>query len=66
VISEEEKRNARADLRCKRSTGLLGTWLAADIAYQHAIIEREGERLRDYGRIVEKVVEISNRIIAAG
>jgi hypothetical protein len=65
-ISEEEKSSARDDLGCKRSTGLLGTWLAADIAYQQLIVERESERLREYAGALDKIRANANRIIADG
>jgi hypothetical protein len=66
VISEEEKRSARTDLECKRSTGLLGTWLGADIAYQKAIVEREGERLRAYKHVMDGLLANANKVIADG
>lgn len=66
VISEEEKQSARADIQCKTSTGLLGTWLAADIAYQNAIIEREGERLREWAQAIDRRVGRANEILAEG
>jgi len=65
-ISTEEKASARDDLGCKRSTMLLGTWLAADVAYQHLIVERESERLREYSQYMDKVLANANRIITEG
>jgi hypothetical protein len=65
-ISSDEKRSARDDLACKKSTGLLGTWLAADIAYQHEIVKREGRRLVEYSRYWDKVLTNANRIISEG
>lgn len=66
VVSEEEKQSARTDVDCKLSTGLLGTWLASDIAYQQAIVERDGERLREFTLAVDRRVDRANDIIAQG
>jgi len=66
IVGAEEKASARADLDCKRSTGLLGTWLAADVAYSRRIIERESERLREYQRASGLILDNANHIIAAG
>jgi hypothetical protein len=66
VVSNEEKKSASADLACKASTGLLGTWLAADIAYQTAIVEREGQRLQEYRALLDRMVANANRIVAEG
>jgi hypothetical protein len=66
VISAEEKNSARDDLGCKKSTKLLGTWLAADVAYQQAIVEREGDRLREYKQVTDRMLDNANRIISSG
>lgn len=64
VVSEEEKRAALDDVACKKSTGLLGTWLAAEIAYQEAIIAREGERLDEFMAVLDQVADYARTIIA--
>jgi hypothetical protein len=66
VVSQDELDGARDDLLCKKSTALLGTWLGADMAYQKAIIDREGEKLREYAAAVDKIVESAKRIISQG
>lgn len=66
LISDDELRNAEDDLDCKESTGLQGTWLAADIAYQEVIIERDGERLREFRQALERIIANANQIIAEG
>jgi hypothetical protein len=66
VVSDDELRGAATDLDCKSSTGLLGTWLAADIAYQNAIVERDGERLREYKQTLEAMVGTANTVISRG
>ncbi|MFE9205616.1 hypothetical protein [Micromonospora sp. NPDC007230] len=66
VVSDEEKRSALADIGCKKSTGLLGTWLAADIAYQKVLVERNAEQLRAYTKALDTVSQRANKIIAEG
>ncbi|MFC4109636.1 hypothetical protein [Micromonospora zhanjiangensis] len=66
VVSDEEKRSALADVGCKKSTGLLGTWLAADIAYQKVLVERNAEQLRAYMKALDTVAQRANKIIAEG
>ena len=66
VVSVDELRAARTDLDCKASTGLLGTWLAADIAYQNAIVERDGERLREYKEALDRMISTANTLISQG
>lgn len=66
VVSEEERRSAADDLACKHSTGLLGTWLAADLAYQDVLVEREHARLVEYRLFLDRVVTIAGEIVATG
>ena len=66
VVSAEERRSVRDDLQCKRSDNLLGTWLAAEITYQHAIIERDAERLREHRRHLDAVLANANTLLARG
>jgi hypothetical protein len=66
VVSEQEKKAARDDLACKKSTALLGTWLAADIAYQNALIAREGDRLTGFQALLRQETTRANAVIAAG
>jgi hypothetical protein len=66
VVSDQEKRSARADIGCKKSTGLLGTWLAADIAYQKVLVERNAEQLRAYTKALDTIAQRANKIIAEG
>jgi hypothetical protein len=66
VVSDQEKQAALDDVVCKKSTGLLGTWLAAEIAYQEAIVTREGERLNEFMVVLKEVAEYAKAIIAEG
>jgi hypothetical protein len=65
-ISPSEKSSARDDVSCKHSTGLLGTWLAADVAYQAAIVEQDAQRLRDWSHTMNMVLTNANEIAAGG
>lgn len=64
VISDEEKRSAVKDTECKKSTGLLGTWIAAEVAYQKVLIERDWEELRVYKKHLDDVVKRANNVLA--
>ncbi len=66
LISADELRSAADDIGCKKSTKLLATWLAADIAYQNAIIERESTKLNEYKQVLNRMVERANKAIAGG
>ncbi|MGY0233870.1 hypothetical protein [Longispora urticae] len=66
VVSAEEKTAARADVACKRSTGLLGTTMAADIAYQRILVDRNIEALRAASTMYEPYLGRANEIIARG
>jgi hypothetical protein len=65
-VTAAEKANALADIGCKKSTGLLGTWLAADVAYQKALIERDATRLAAYRQDVDNMVARADVVIAHG
>lgn len=65
-ISADEKASAKDDVACKHSTGLLGTWLAADIAYQQLIVERESQRLAEWSEDMAAILANANEIIANG
>jgi hypothetical protein len=65
-ISNEEKTSARDDLACKHSTGLLGTWLAADMAYEQRLVDRDGEKLRELVSTQDKILVNANKVIANG
>ena len=64
VISDEEKRSAVTDVECKKSTGLLGTWIAAEVAYQKVLIERDWETLRVYKQNLDALVKRANKVLA--
>jgi hypothetical protein len=66
VVSADELRSVQDDLNCKRSSNLLGTWLAAEIAYQHSIVERDAERLREHRRHLDAVLANANTLLARG
>lgn len=65
-VTAAEKANALADIGCKKSTGLLGTWLAADVAYQKALIERDATQLAAYRQDIDNMVARADVIIAHG
>jgi hypothetical protein len=66
AVSSEELRSAADDIGCKQSTKLLGTWLAADVAYQKALIERDAGKLAVYKSDVDDILGRANQIIAHG
>jgi hypothetical protein len=65
-ITDAEKASAAADLSCKHSTGLLGTWLAADVAYQGLIVEREAQKLGDWSTGMDKILANAKSVAAGG
>jgi len=64
VAGDEEQRSAVRDAECKKSTRLLGTWVAADVAYQKVLIERDWEKLRVYKQHLDEVVKRANEVLA--
>lgn len=66
TISAEEKVAAKADIECKRSTRFLGTWLAADLAYQKLLIQRGSIKLDEYNKNQTAMLAKVNEIIAKG
>jgi hypothetical protein len=65
-ISADEKRSAADDLSCKHSTGLLATWLAADVAYQGLIVQREAQKLGNWSKGMDQIRANANNILAGG
>jgi hypothetical protein len=65
-ISADEKASAADDLSCKHSTGLLGTWLAADVAYQGLIVQREAQKLGNWSKGMDQIRANANNILAGG
>ncbi|MGY0234816.1 hypothetical protein [Longispora urticae] len=66
VISAEEKKAASADVACKASTKLFGTTLAADVAYQKVLVDRNVTALRASITLYDPYVDRASKIIAAG
>lgn len=73
----EEKRDPRAgltaaevtmavtDVRCKDSTRLLDTWVAATTAYQQELVTRHVDELRVHHRVLTTTVANADRVLAA-
>ncbi|ASW54551.1 hypothetical protein [Plantactinospora sp. KBS50] len=61
----EMARLAAADIQCKKETGLLRAWVAADIAYQRLLLEENSEKLRDWTQWCDEVVRKSNDVVAS-
>lgn len=60
-ITAEEKATAKADVQCRRETGLLDVWLAVEKAYQDRLIADNDDKLAD----VAKALEVRSRNAAA-
>lgn len=64
VIAEEEKKTARADVRCKQSSGLLSDWHAAETTLQRELIARNAgtfEALSSHKRaLLKNVLSVLN------
>lgn len=61
--SAEELAAATHDLSCKYSTGLLSTWVEAEIAQQNKIIAREGEVLAQWKGELDAALDRARAII---
>lgn len=55
--SHSEVEAALADVRCKHTSGLLTTWVAADIAQQRRLVDRDRERLPAHRRSLDLQLE---------
>jgi hypothetical protein len=64
--SKEEVSVALADVRCKQETGLLRTWVAADIAYQKVLVAENSARLSQYRAAVEHETHNVRQLLAGG
>lgn len=60
----DEVTAALADIGCKKQTGLLQTWVAADVAYQRVLAEENSESLRAVAEWLEELRGNANEIIA--
>ncbi len=49
----EEIRTAVADVRCKRETNLVATWIAVDTAYQKRFVDQHREGLTELKRLLD-------------
>lgn len=62
--SGEEIEAALADVRCKRSSGLLASWIAADIAHQRVLVERDRGLLDDHRRYLDGQLARAEAVLA--
>jgi hypothetical protein len=60
-----EKKTAVADVQCKHSTGLIDTWYAVMVEYQHQAIERYAADLDRLGKSTAKRTANAERVLAA-
>jgi hypothetical protein len=61
---EREVAMAVADVQCKKQTNILGTWLAADLAYQQQIVDQNGDELRRWRQWIDRRLDIANRVLS--
>ena len=62
--SAAEVAAAVADVGCKRSTGMLATWIEADIAYQQQAVEQNATALQRYRDDQQREVRNAQQILA--
>ncbi|MFE0021266.1 hypothetical protein [Amycolatopsis sp. NPDC059021] len=62
----EERRAALEDVRCKRDSGFLVVWVAADQAAQRNLVVAERERLTAYRHALDRLVHNATQVLAAG
>jgi len=62
--SAAEVAAAVADVGCKRSTGMLETWIEADIAYQQTAVEQNATALQRYRDDQQREVRNAQQILA--
>lgn len=55
---------ALADIRCKKETGLLRTWVAAEFAYQEILVEENAEALTELSDWRDEMRRKANEIVA--
>jgi hypothetical protein len=60
----DEVAAALTDVRCKKETGLLQTWVDVEFAHQRVLIEENSERLREYRSFVETCIRNAQRVLA--
>lgn len=65
-VSPREVATAEADMACKRTTGLLGTWFAAETRVQDAMIARQRAELGALRSAHAAKLAAAARIVAAG
>ncbi len=64
-LTDAEVAMAVTDVRCKDSTGLLDTWVAATAAYQQELVTRHAGDLRVHRRVLATTVANAERVLAA-
>lgn len=64
-VGAPEKATAKADVRCKISTNLVGTWWAVETAYQRRAIEENAPALQQVKEFNENQVRNAARILGA-
>jgi hypothetical protein len=63
-LTAPEVAMALTDVRCKDSTRLLDTWVAATIAYQHQLADEHADQLALHQQAVTATVSNADRVLA--
>lgn len=63
-VTEREIDEAKIDVRCKRETGLIRTWMAVVIAYEERLIEEKTQALTEAQKVSEEVLKNAARVFA--
>jgi hypothetical protein len=64
--SEEEIATAKADVRCKRETNLVGTWFTVETAYQQQVIDERAEELAAVQTYSRSLAANAARVLSGG
>ncbi|GGW98754.1 hypothetical protein GCM10010353_12900 [Streptomyces chryseus] len=65
-LTAQEKDTAKADVACKRSTGLLDVWFTAESGIQKTMIAEDAAALRKLRDLHQKKVAAARKILAEG
>jgi hypothetical protein len=63
--TDAERRAALDDVRCKRESGFLRTWVAADAAWQRRLVAENLDRLVEHRRTLEHLVRNATELLAS-
>jgi hypothetical protein len=62
VVSDTEKQVAQADVRCKLSENVVGTWFAVETAYQQRAVDAHAQQLAEVRRHLDASKVVALRI----